>query len=290
MNQQPLQPQYFEEESIDLRELLTTLAKRKILIAGVTFLITAAAAVYAFLAKPVYEVKSIIEMAQIDKKVVQQPEDLRQKLEFIYEVGIKGKKVGFPAISSVSVPRKSSNLIEVRAQGYSNESAKKKLQEVVDYVVGSQVQEIAGFIQIQQEKSAMMKQDIARKEKVVADAENRLKNYEEKLMSLSKGDSTLAGVYAIGIGSKQTEINELKDKIYELRDRLNDLTLSVSPLMIQSAKMVGNIELLDKPVKPKKRLIIAVAFVTGLMLSVFLAFFLAFIDNAKREEKAPAEE
>jgi uncharacterized protein involved in exopolysaccharide biosynthesis len=94
----------------------------------------------------------------------------------------------------------------------------------------------------------------------------------------------MASVYAIVIEKDQTEVNQLRDKIYALKDSLNDLALSISPLMIQNAKMVGAIELLDEPVKPKKILIIAVAFITGLMLSIFLAFFMEFIQGAKKRE------
>jgi len=37
-------------------------------------------------------------------------------------------------------------------------------------------------------------------------------------------------------------------------------------------------------VKPKKALIIIVAFITGLMFSIFLAFFLAFLRGLKEEK------
>jgi LPS O-antigen subunit length determinant protein (WzzB/FepE family) len=240
---------------------------------------------YVLLAKPVYEVKSIIEMAQIDKKVVQQPVDLALKIGFIYEVDLKGKEIELPVISAVSVPKKSSNLIEIRAQGYSNESAQKKLEEAIDFVVSAQEKEIVSFTQMQREKSALVEQDIIRKEKEVQVAEAKLKIYEEKLLNLAKSDGAMAGVYAIVIEKNQTELNELKDKIYELKDSLNDLVFSISPLMIQNAKMAGGIELLDEPVKPKKTLIIAAAFITGLMLSVFLTFFLEFLKGEKRERQ-----
>ena len=53
---------------------------------------------------------------------------------------------------------------------------------------------------------------------------------------------------------------------------------------IKMTKVVGSISVGQEPVKPKKKLIVVVAFVTGLMLSVFLAFFLEFIQGSRREE------
>jgi len=53
---------------------------------------------------------------------------------------------------------------------------------------------------------------------------------------------------------------------------------------VNMSKVVGEITIGEQPIKPKKKLIIVVAFITGLMLSVFLAFFLEFIQGMKQEE------
>ena len=41
--------------------------------------------------------------------------------------------------------------------------------------------------------------------------------------------------------------------------------------------------LTDKPVKPKRKLIIAVGLISGLFLGIFLALFKEWIENIKRE-------
>lgn len=53
---------------------------------------------------------------------------------------------------------------------------------------------------------------------------------------------------------------------------------------VHMTQIVGDINIGKHPIKPKKALIIIVAFITGLMLSVFLAFFLEFIRGSKEEE------
>ncbi|HIQ47942.1 MAG TPA: hypothetical protein EYH57_10050, partial [Sulfurovum sp.] len=55
---------------------------------------------------------------------------------------------------------------------------------------------------------------------------------------------------------------------------------------IKMTQVVGEITVGETPIKPKKKLIIIVAFITGLMLSVFLAFFLEFIAGMRREEES----
>ena len=51
-------------------------------------------------------------------------------------------------------------------------------------------------------------------------------------------------------------------------------------------KQIGDISISNTPVnKPKKKLIVTVAFVTGLILSIFLVFFLEFIGKKEEEDK-----
>ncbi|MEA3373967.1 MAG: Wzz/FepE/Etk N-terminal domain-containing protein [Campylobacterota bacterium] len=284
MNEQNMQSQYIEEDKIDLRELWRILMKRKMMIGVVTALITLLAVVYALLVKPIYEVKAVMELAQIEKKPVQNLTDLKQKLEVIFEVNAKGKKIELPVLSGVSLPKKTSNILVLHAQGYDNATAQQKLQEIIDYVMAAQDKELASYTDIQKEKLSLIKQDIDRNVQLIIEIEGRMQDYENKLLTISKQDAALAGLYAIEIGKKQTELNDATNKIYSLRNKKNDLELSVSPLKIQKAVVIGKVEVMDYPIKPKKKLIVVVAFVTGLMLSVFLAFFLEFISSGKREE------
>ena len=48
-------------------------------------------------------------------------------------------------------------------------------------------------------------------------------------------------------------------------------------------QLIGEIKVNNTPIKPNKKLIVVVAFITGLMLSVFLAFFLEFISGMKKD-------
>jgi uncharacterized protein involved in exopolysaccharide biosynthesis len=50
---------------------------------------------------------------------------------------------------------------------------------------------------------------------------------------------------------------------------------------VRMTQIIWNITISDNPIKPKKKLIIIVAFITGLMLLIFLEF----IQSIKEEEK-----
>ncbi len=83
-----------QNDVIDLRELFSVLKRRKKLIGIVTGLLTVLAIVYAFfIAKPIYEVTGIMEIARIDKKPVKNINNLKQRLISLYDVARKGKKI-----------------------------------------------------------------------------------------------------------------------------------------------------------------------------------------------------
>lgn len=51
---------------------------------------------------------------------------------------------------------------------------------------------------------------------------------------------------------------------------------------IKMTKIIGKINVGEKPIKPKKKFIIIVTFITGLIISIFLAFFLEFIQGFRK--------
>lgn len=75
---------------------------------------------------------------------------------------------------------------------------------------------------------------------------------------------------------------ELKTKISQLEEKKNTTKFKLSEDNLSNAKLVGNYVINDYPVKPKKMLIIAVSFITGFILSIFIGFILNFINNSRK--------
>ena len=75
---------------------------------------------------------------------------------------------------------------------------------------------------------------------------------------------------------------ELKTKISQLEEKKNTTKFKLSEDNLSNAKLVGNYVMSDNPAKPKKMLIIAVSFITGFILSIFIAFILNFINNSRK--------
>lgn len=74
---------------------------------------------------------------------------------------------------------------------------------------------------------------------------------------------------------------ELQTKISQLNEEIDTLNFKKSEQNLSNTKLVGEYIINDFPVKPKKSLIVIVAFITGFILSIFLTFLLNFISKSK---------
>ncbi len=99
-----------------------------------------------------------------------------------------------------------------------------------------------------------------------------MKSNKEKILT-----STLPS-----LGRKLDELKQIN--LASFHEKYKLIKLSMQPHNYYNTAIIGEIITQNKPVKPKKKLIVIVAFITGLMLSVFLAFFLEFIGGMKKEE------
>lgn len=274
----------YAEDTIDLRELFSVLKRRKKLIWGVTTLFTLLALVYVFVAKPVYEVKAMIEVGQIDEKPIDNVNDIKEKLSYEYQVNVMGREIELPRVQSISVPKGSDSILSMDIHGYSNDDAEKYIQTVIQKIETDYKEKTDAYTNSQKKLIQFIQDDIKHNTESLKKMEEAIDTYSQKIVSLKSEDAALAGIYALQVGQKQTELQDLKKYISELKNKEQELKLSITPLMMKPTHIVGEIETLENPIKPKKALIIIVAFITGLMLSVFLAFFLEFVSGMKKEE------
>jgi len=276
------------EDTIDIRELIETIKKRKTLIYAITGVMTLLAVLYAFvLAKPVYEVKAMIEIGKIeagtkDEKTLDDLVDVKQKLEYTY--GVKSKKQqALPRVKSISIAKNSKGIFSIVVEGRDNDSTIEHIKKVVYKLENDYAQKIKAYTDTKKELIELTQKDIKETQNNLIDIGKTLKNYNQKVLSITEKDAALAGLYTIQISQNQARLQELQSRISELKTKEFKLKLSLSPLRITQTHIVGEVESLDKPIKPKKALIIIVAFITALMFSIFLVFFLEFLRGMKEE-------
>lgn len=320
MNNNQNQQIVCQEDEIDLRELFLTLKRNKKIIVIVTALITLAAIAYVLLKTPVYEAKGLLELGNYkldnnnNKVLLDNASQLSKKLNVIFINEKKSDEMRKSQIISINVPKKSNVFIEIKAEAISNDLAKNEVLKVVQYVQKShqkilddvkkrrefEIENIDRKINnIKTKEIKLLNEKIAIKEETLQKYKKELSLIDDNLKKIKKQNPVFAGLTLMerrnisdSILKLSIQLIELKDKkdnlktnaIWELQEKKNILESMLLPYNYQNTHIVGDILTNDYPVKPKKKLIVVVAFVTGLILSIFLVFFIEFIKGLKEEE------
>ncbi len=366
--------QRYEEDEIDLKELVKTLWHNRVKIVVVTSVITVLAVMYAFVKTPIYEVKSNVQIGYIGKELIADPSTLVKVLNVVFNVEdkVKSDTEFVSEVLSISLNKKIKNFIEIKTDAISNEEALSKNKEVVKYIEEKYKANIEQFIaqnnniindlkldirnietlekkNIQRKMELLLSQDVVKIEEEIKFYKNtkikaleikrklykkKLKQYTKEIKSIYKNNKNSKDTATLAISSiqmvnyqnlildaqnkiedykvelvkiksetipnlerkKENIINDalrkleyrlkviLPNKVVKLKEKIKEQNYSASSVNVQNSVVVGDYVVKDHPVKPKKKLIVVVAFVTGLILSIFLVFFLEFFKGFKKED------
>ena len=307
-----------EEDEIDLKELFKTIWAKKIFIVIFTLVVTILAGFYAYSKTPIYEAKALVEIGEYkinntSKNFVDDASNLEKKLSTLFVDMEKNLKDKTSEISNISVVKGLKNFLEIKSESTSNEEAKNEILKVLTFVQNEH-EKILDDVKKQKEMELrnidLQISDIKSKSVDLIDKkiENNIKNLkslEEQLKqideNLKKIDTLNPSLAALKLMEKRDitnsintitiqnfELESKKDELltttlYKLEESKKIIELSLLPHNYKNTQIVGEIITNDFPTKPKKKLIVAVAFVTGFIISIFLVFFIQFIQGIRKE-------
>ena len=226
-----------EDDEIDLKEIIKTILKYKKFILFFTLTVTLIAAIYSFIAKPVYEIKAYIQLGEIATKSINN-EELSTTILNPYSVIIYIKNQystkTYPKVNA-SIEKKAKNIIKISIQDYYNPNAIKVYKNILQSIKNQENKKISNI------KNLLISSIKTLKQQEKKDPKNYLK-YEEQIINLK----------------------------YQLAS-------------ITNTTQIGNILKSNSPIKPKRKLIITIAFVTSFILSIFIIFFIEFIKSLREE-------
>ncbi len=258
-----------DEDEISLKDIIKTLLKYKKFIVIFTLLITSLAVIYVFIKKPVYEVNTSLQLGYINsnsKIYLLDPYATKIYLENIYKKN-KFDKIKYPTIN-VNTPKNIKDIYNLNIYAYSNKEAIEYLNKILKDLKNKE-----------QKKLNTFKSEISKKIKILKDANNRLE-IELKTLNEKLKNTKDAQLYATILNN----ISEIQAQITKNELNIANLKNTLSPANITLTHIIGNIKKSPYPVKPKKKLIITVAFITGFILSIFLVFLIEFIRSLKEQE------
>ena len=306
---------YIQEDEIDLKELFKTIWAKKIFIVIFTLVVTILAGFYAYSKTPIYEAKALLEIGEYKKNPVDDAVALEKKLSTIFIDMEKNLKDKTSQISNISVVKGLKNFLEIKSESTSNEEAKNEILKVLTFVQNEH-EKILDDVKKQKEMelrnidlqiSDIKSKSVALIDKKIENNIKNLKSLEEQLKqvdeNLKKIDTLNPSLAALKLMEKRDitnsintitiqnfELESKKDELltttlYKLEESKKIIELSLLPHNYKNTQIVGEIMTNDFPTKPKKILIVAVAFVTGFIISIFLVFLFNFIkQNANRTD------
>ena len=313
----------YEEDEIDLRELFKTIAKYKVFIAVFTTVVTLGALAYAFSKTPMYEAKALVEIGSYkvdnynannnNKALLDDTFQLVKVLNVLYIDMYKNVKDKKASVESITIPKKSKGFIEIKSLAVSNDLAVKSILKIVEYIQQKNQKVLDDVKQrrefeiknldvkiddIKKKEMALLSKKISLKKQTLKGYENQLKLIDENIKKIENTKPTLVALELMEKRDLSATIMNLNMQIMDMINKENNLETTVIanlkerkkllesmllPHNYKNTAIVGEVITNDYPVKPKKKLIVIVSFVTGLILSIFLVFFIEFIRNEKEE-------
>lgn len=236
---------------------------------------------------------------------------LEKKLTTLFVDMEKNLKDRTSEVTSISVPKNLKNFLEIKSEAISNEEAKNGIIKVLNFVQNEhgkilddvkkqKEMELKNFdLQISDIKTksvALIDKKLDNNLKTLENLNEQLKLVDENLKKIDSLNPSLAALKLMEKKDITTSINEISAKSFELEEK-KELLLTTSlykleenrkiietillPHNYKNTQVVGEIMTNDFPAKPKKSLIVAVSFVTGFILSIFLVFLMNFIRFTK---------
>ena len=269
------------------------------------------AGVYAFSKTPTYEdtAEAYFELGHY-KDARNQAASLMPINELINEINFFFNLVAGNSISVTSLERKIPT-VKITAKGVSSEISSNKVSKVFEFIKEEEQKVIErkkhAFnlklnenkdktkreINTVNEKIAFLDTKISLNNNHLVQLNSQLSNLEDELLSADDELLTyqirqdkraiLATIESLKIRASELQYDKNKvysQELYVLENKLKLLELESSSATFEVSELIGKINNSNTTTYPKKKLIVAVAFVAGFMLSIFLVFIM----NAFRQE------
>ena len=164
----------------------------------------------------------------------------------------------------------------------------------VNEKVDIEKQKMNNGIRLEEIKNKVLIDQITLTSDQIADITGKIKDLDasrKKALASSRTDAMSVLLYSNEIQNQQIYLNSLQEKLKQMEAealgadlRVDNLRLAMSQL--KAINLVKPPTVSERPVKPKKALIVAMAFMLGLLGTTLLAFMLEYFERAGADRSA----
>ena len=257
-------------DEITLFDIWQILVARKWVVLSLPIIALLLSVFYLTQATELYECSARVMVGQAGvERLVENPAVIVEKLVEKYGVYDKTIIRELPRVSSVVRDKKDTgNIVQIKAVDATASGAKMYLEKVVAEVLARQ--------------HALFEQEMEIKQKRLMTLSGRLEGVEDFLQELERRiglmdrqDPAQATVLAVEKGGFLRLASDLKRERY-------DLQTEMSTVVFYPAELLGVPHLPQKPITPKRPLVLLLAGIFGLLLGIMSAFLAEFIFTARQ--------
>ena len=296
----------YQDDEIDLFELGKKVWRYKKFIFLFTGIVSLFAIVYVFMATPWYKAAATIETGYYtndnnEENLVANSSDSMQKLTVKYIDLLKGVEGLDYQVQKITESKYDKKFFDVEVIAKTNDIAVKQINKMVEDLANEHQKVINGYMELkkiqlanidsqinflknnkivekQQQIEYLKSMQIPRLDKQITNLEQYTTLEKDKTNTQDKLiEATLKDMQAerdISTNDKllslQKELLNLQtEELNKLLDKKSHIEFILKPDNYQNTHVVSNVIISNKPVKPKKIIIVAIAFLSSLMLSTF---------------------
>ncbi|MDC1318106.1 Wzz/FepE/Etk N-terminal domain-containing protein [Candidatus Thioglobus sp.] len=273
MPQQNLEPQYYQDDGIDLFEIIQKLIASKKLIIVITLLITILGSIYSFQRMPLYQSTALVEIGQYQKQNQNQNQNQNQIMiqiliepfdALILELSTnfihnnKLLEANSENLEFKRIDKKNNKVLQIDFNSPSLATNKKIINELIIYIEKRHLDL----------KSSLIQNITARLEPINKNLKNsnaRSIQFDNLLMSSNEFNELELQTTILKSQLEEAEFN------FSLLQEQADLEIQLESLMNQNqsrTQFIGEIKV--GAVGSKNKLIILISFILGLIFSIFV--------------------
>lgn len=255
------QPRPAYDDEIDLVELWLVLWRRKWIVASVFILTLAIAGVYLSMTKPLYESKVRLIIGQVQGVGnIEQSSRISATLSEQLEASLNREAM---LISAEPVGR--SNLFEITIQGENPSATYETAENFAMQIINDHSDQFNRISNPIRKKLSFVQEQIF-----------AIQSLLQKFKILNTHEEESLDTLAL------LEKSRLLTELSSLEQQQMELQIQLDPVNTYPTTVLAPAKYPENPVKPKTSLIMALSTVLGLMIGVFVAFGLEFIQNARK--------
>jgi len=269
-----------EEEEIDLRDYINVLLKRKWLIIIIFLIAVVTAAIISYAILPsIYQSSITFKIAEVDGLLLFNASEIENEIksDYVLQEVIKELKLKL-------TPGELAKIIKIETidnKGYVKVTVENTSPELARDIAFSLVNQ---FIKLNQQ---YYQEKIALLEKEKQSIEKQMALEREKIDEAEKLRLDIIDSEGLSLTEKQIQINLLLNYSTQIREHYNELVdkyyiLENQILNSSNFEIVNYPSIPQAPIKPNKKLNIAIAGVLGLFLGVLIAFFVEYWQGGKK--------